>query len=455
MQDHTEPATRPAAGPSGRHGIRSRVDLLAAHLLPFARERAAWTDAYVTAMSRSIRRPRWSGSSERQPLPGARTAGRTRPSSPTWSTRSARSTTTDVRAPVPAQPPSLDESSAVAAGGSSAVVARSASVATSSARARSEALRFQRRFSGETVSAMNTSPDRNAGSQRPSPEPARAPLRELGGEGVGTVGAAPCGRVPAAASVGDEQVDADDRMIAFQLLEQPGLQPVEVERRRGAAAHRPGRARIRAAPPLSLGTPPSRESRRSSAGDAEAGVELLQLPAVRATHRPLADDEKGARRPRDRLAPRRRHSRSAWACETSIADAAQVDFQAPRAHHPVLRLDLDFQAERTGRADKQPLDQELAAAAAPTVQRPIAALVAAAPRLAPAASSARVRSGNSMSSDARPPAAIQGGVVTLEGNPGGTPACMRKRTNAGSAARPAVGLTRGSPEPGSRSNPWR
>jgi hypothetical protein len=29
------------------------VDLLAAHLLPFARERPAWTDAYITAMSRA------------------------------------------------------------------------------------------------------------------------------------------------------------------------------------------------------------------------------------------------------------------------------------------------------------------------------------------------------------------------------------------------------------------
>jgi len=27
------------------------ADLLAAHLLPFVRERAAWTDAYITAMS--------------------------------------------------------------------------------------------------------------------------------------------------------------------------------------------------------------------------------------------------------------------------------------------------------------------------------------------------------------------------------------------------------------------
>jgi hypothetical protein len=29
------------------------ADLLAAHLLPFARDRAAWTDAYITAMSRA------------------------------------------------------------------------------------------------------------------------------------------------------------------------------------------------------------------------------------------------------------------------------------------------------------------------------------------------------------------------------------------------------------------
>ena len=29
------------------------ADLLAAHLLPFVRERAAWTDAYITAMSRA------------------------------------------------------------------------------------------------------------------------------------------------------------------------------------------------------------------------------------------------------------------------------------------------------------------------------------------------------------------------------------------------------------------
>jgi hypothetical protein len=36
--------------------------------------------------------------------------------------------------------------------------------------------------------------------------------------------------------VGDEHVDADDRMIAFELLEQPGLQPVEAERRRGRRA---------------------------------------------------------------------------------------------------------------------------------------------------------------------------------------------------------------------------
>ncbi|MCE9657779.1 MAG: hypothetical protein K8R60_04420 [Burkholderiales bacterium] len=29
------------------------ADLLAAHLMPFARDQAAWTDAYMTAMSRS------------------------------------------------------------------------------------------------------------------------------------------------------------------------------------------------------------------------------------------------------------------------------------------------------------------------------------------------------------------------------------------------------------------
>jgi hypothetical protein len=29
------------------------ADLLAAHLAPFARDQAAWTDAYVTAMSRA------------------------------------------------------------------------------------------------------------------------------------------------------------------------------------------------------------------------------------------------------------------------------------------------------------------------------------------------------------------------------------------------------------------
>ena len=29
------------------------ADLLVAHLLPFARERAAWTDAYITARSRA------------------------------------------------------------------------------------------------------------------------------------------------------------------------------------------------------------------------------------------------------------------------------------------------------------------------------------------------------------------------------------------------------------------
>jgi len=29
------------------------ADLLAAHLAPFARDEAAWTDAYVTAMSRA------------------------------------------------------------------------------------------------------------------------------------------------------------------------------------------------------------------------------------------------------------------------------------------------------------------------------------------------------------------------------------------------------------------
>jgi hypothetical protein len=29
------------------------ADLLAAHLVPFARERAAWIDAYITAMSRA------------------------------------------------------------------------------------------------------------------------------------------------------------------------------------------------------------------------------------------------------------------------------------------------------------------------------------------------------------------------------------------------------------------
>ena len=152
------------------------VDLLAAHLLPFARERAHGPTPTSPRCRAPIRRPRWSASSGRQPLPGVRTAGRTRPSSPTWSTRSARSTTTEVRGPCSGAAAVIGEPSAVAAGGSSAAVARSASVATSSARARSEALRFQRRFSGERVSAMNTSPTGMPGV-RAVAWPARAPLR--------------------------------------------------------------------------------------------------------------------------------------------------------------------------------------------------------------------------------------------------------------------------------------
>ena len=53
LSAHTDSRNEAGVPAIGTMQDSIEADLLAAHLLPFARGRAAWTDAYITAMSRA------------------------------------------------------------------------------------------------------------------------------------------------------------------------------------------------------------------------------------------------------------------------------------------------------------------------------------------------------------------------------------------------------------------